>query len=489
MNYISLLFFVFTGILFLLYYVLPKKAQWVLLLIGSLIFYAAASYMALPVLVLETLIVYVLARRMEKAERKTGYVAAIIIILLAFLFVLMYLPAYMRGAWSEGTGLAAKLIAPLGISYFTLMIMSYGIDVYREKIPAERNFARLLLFALFFPSITQGPLNRYGDLAPQFRKEYAFDRQQIFEGLSRFAFGVFKKMVVANRVAVFIDAVNANKSVAGVFILLYILLYMLQLYADFSGCTDIVVGISMMFGIRIPENFRHPFYSRSLAEFWRRWHMTLGAWLQEYLYYPLTMCPAAKKYIKNGPGRKKNRIRLVSCLASFVLWMVMAVWHGPGIGFVFLGLQYAFFFILTYLLSPVSKRFASAHPKLEANGLWKFWQRVRTCFMIWPFFLIVSTPAQLKDLVVRIVTKFHGERLFNGGLFRFDLDAVQWILLLLGFLTILIVSFLEERKGKRITELVAEQKLPVRILIYWYAVIMILLSLSIQNTEFIYAKF
>ena len=167
----------------------------------------------------------------------------------------------------------------------------------------------------------------------------------------------------------------------------------------------------------------------------------------------------------------------------------MAVWHGPQIGFVFLGIQYAFVFIVTFLLGPVSKRFATKHPKLEENGFWKFFQRARTAVLIWPFFLFVPTSEGIRTSVQQIFTKFHAERLFNGGLLKFDLDVIQWILLLIGFLTMLIVSNIEVRKGKKIIDLVLAQKLPVRILIYWFALIMILLSLSIQNTEFIYAQF
>lgn len=487
MNYISLLFFVFLGILFLFYYVLPKRMQWPLLLIGSLVFYAFASYLALPVLVLEILVTYVLARRMEKSRRKKGFMAAILLMHLLMLLLLMYVPAWIPGFLGEGV--FSKLIAPLGISYFTLIMIGYGIDVYREEIPAEKNFAKLVLFGLFFPSITQGPLNRYPDLSAQFAKEHAFDSKKIFHGLVRFGFGAFKKMVVANRVAAYIAAVHANEKAAGVFVLLGILLFFLQLYADFSGCMDIVLGVSEMFGIELPENFRQPFFSRSVAEFWRRWHITLGNWLQNYLYYPVSMCPAAKKFIKNGPGKKKSRIRIVSCVSFFLLWMCMAVWHGPQIGFVFLGVQYAIVFIVTFLLGPVSKRFAAKHPKLEANGFWKFFQRVRTVALIWPVFLFAPTMEELHSSLRQIVTKFQPEKLFQGGLFRFDLDPVQWILLLIGFLTILIVSNIEVRKDAKIIDLVLAQKLPVRILIYWFALIMILLSLSIQNTEFIYAQY
>ena len=157
--------------------------------------------------------------------------------------------------------------------------------------------------------------------------------------------------------------------------------------------------------------------------------------------------------------------------------------------FVFMGLQYAAAFIVTYLLEPVSRKFAKEHPKLEENPFWRFFQKVRTIFLLWPVFLHVASPAQLGSFVSRIFTKFHAEKLFDGGLFKFDLDGLLWVLLLIGFVTLLIVSNIEEKKKESISEIVLRQKLPVRILIYWFVVIMILLSLSIQNTEFIYAQY
>ena len=488
MNYISLLFFVLLALVVLFYYVLPKKAQWIVLLCGSLIFYAYASYAALPVLILETLAVFFLVKAMEKSSRKKGFAFSAIALLVLVLFVLMYVPALWKTSLFSG-GLAAKLIAPLGISYYTLMMISYVVDAYRETISAERNFAKLLLFALYFPSITQGPMNRYGDLVPQFVKAHSFDSRRAFTGLMRFAYGAFKKLVVANRVAAFISAVNSNEKAAGVFVFMDLVLFMLQLYSDFSGCADMAIGMSRILGIDLPENFHHPYLSRSVSEYWRRWHLTLGSWLKDYIYYPLTMSPLAKKIIKSGKGSKKMRIKLVSSIAFFILWMVMGIWHGTGIMFVFMGLQYAAAFIATYLLEPVSKKFVKNHPKLEANGLWRFWQKVRTIFLLWPVFLNVATPKQFGSFVTRIFTKFQPEKLFDGGLFKFDLSPLQWVLLLIGFLTILIVSNIEERKGEQIFEIVLRQKLWIRILIYWFVVIMILLSLSVQNTEFIYAQY
>lgn len=489
MNYLSILFFILLALVVLFYYVLPKKAQWIVLLAGSLIFYAYASYLALPVLALETLVVFLLAKGIEKGSGKKAKAAAGILLLILCLALLMYVPALSTASLFSGGGIITKLIAPLGISYYTLMMISYLVDVYRGNVKAESNYAKLLLFALYFPSITQGPMNRYGDLAPQFIKEHSYSSKEAFEGLLRFGYGAFKKLVVANRVAVFINAVNSNEKAAGVFVLMDLILFMLQLYSDFSGCADMAIGMSKILGIRLPENFNHPYFSRSIQEYWRRWHLTLGSWLKDYIYYPLTMSPLAKKYIKNGKGSRKAKVKAVSCVAFFILWLVMGIWHGPGIMFVFMGLQYAVVFVAAYLLEPVSKRFAKKHPKLETNGLWRFWQKIRTIFLLWPIFLNVASPAKLGNYVKRIFTDFGAEKLFNGGLIRFDLTLLQWILLLIGFITMLVVSNIEEKKDEKIAAIVMRQKPLIRFLIYWFAVIMILLSLSIQNTEFIYAQY
>ncbi len=489
MSYLSLAFFILLGLVMLLYYVLPKKAQWIILLAGSLCFYLFASYAALPVLILETLAIFFLAQAMEKSSWKKGYAAGMIILLIVVLGILMYVPGITGSLFGKTGGIVGKLIAPLGISYYTLMMISYVVDLYRENIKAETNFARLLLFALFFPAITQGPINRYAPLSVQFKTEHFFDRKEVFAGLVRFGYGAFKKMVIANRLAVFLNAVSSNEKAAGIFVLMDLILFMLQLYSDFSGCADMAIGMSRMLGIGLPENFRHPYFSRSVSEYWRRWHLTLGSWLKDYIYYPITMSPAAKRYIKNGKKNRKARIKFTACIAFFVLWLVMGIWHGPGIMFVFMGLQYAAAFIVTYLLEPVSKRFVKNHPRLEANPFWRFFQKVRTIFLLWPIFLNVTSPAQLGSFVSRIFTKFQAEKLFDGGLFKFDLDGLQWVLLLIGFVTVLVVSNIEEKKGESIVEIVLRQKLPVRIVIYWFAVIMILLSLSIQNTEFIYAQY
>lgn len=488
MSYVSFIFFIFFAVLFALYYLCPQRAQRFILLAGSLLFYAYAAWPALIVLVVETLITFFLAKAIEKSAQKKLITAIAVILNLAVLILLMYIPAMSEG-FLRGNGIIEKIIAPLGISYYTLMMTGYAVDVYREECRAETDITKLMLFAFYFPSIVQGPINRYKDLGPQLCAAHAFIKDEVLKGLIRFGYGMFKKMVVANAIAAFSDGIAARENTAGVFVLLNILLFFLRLYADFSGCVDMSIGMSQMLGIKLPENFRHPFASRSVDEFWRRWHITLGKWLRDYVYYPLIMSSAAKKFVKGSKKNKKQRTKLVACVAFFILFFLMGVWHGAGIMYALIGLWYAVLFVVTFLLAPVSKRFAEAHPVLEENIFWKAWQKVRTALLIWPVLLIVDTPQKFREYTSRIFTDFHAERLFNGGLFRFDLNAFQWIILLIGFITMIVVSKIEARKDKGIADIVYGQRFGVRIIIYWYVIIMILLALSVQNSEFIYAKY
>ena len=491
MNLLSLIFFVFAAVTFAVYYLVPKKGQWIVLLCASVLFYVYATRLGLVILAAETFLIFFLAKRMEThPEQKKKILAAVCILCAVIVLLLLkYLPE-ITGFSRSGRGLLSDLLLPLGISYYTLMIISYTVD---GQIPAEQNFARLLLFAFYFPSITQGPLNRYGDLSPQFYVAHAFEPKPIFEGLMRFGWGCFKKMVIANRTAALISAIYASNKATGVLILLAMLLSMLQLYSDFSGFADMALGISQMFGITLPENFRQPYFSRSIAEYWRRWHITLGAWLKDYIYFPLSVSGAAKSFIKRGSDRaaRKRRTKLVSCIALMILWIIMGVWHGSGWKFFLMGVYYGVIFIITMLLEPAAVKFGEKHPKTIASPLYKFWQQVRTTLLLWlaPLLFSVKDLGQLGSLLRVVFRKFAFTSLFDGTILKFDLNALQLILLAVGFFTLLITSIIEYNTKKKICGLVLEQRFIIRLLIYWFVIIMILLSLNISNTEFIYAQF
>ncbi len=475
MTFLSLAFVIFFLIIFALYYLLPKKAGWIILLIASLVFYLSIGIAALAAIVIETLIAYFLAK---KATNKKNLILAISLILIALMVGIKLVPF--------------KTISFLGMSYYTLMLVGYMVDANRQMIEPEKNFAKLLLFAGFLPTIIQGPINRYSELMPQLLKEPKFDGQNIFNGLVRFAWGAFKKMVVANRISLFMSSIAIHDKAAGSIVLLNLLLMVPELYADFSGYTDMAIGIGQMLGVNLPENFKQPLFSRSVSEFWRRWHITLSSWLKDYVYYPIVMSKPAKKFLKAASKEKKKaRTKLISCVAMFILWTFMGLWHGTGWKFLILGIYCAAVFVITFLLEPVSKSFGNAHPKLVANPLWKFWGQLRTFLLMWFAFIMIgiSSLSKFGNYVARIFTDFRIQKVFDGGLLKYDLGLPQWILLLIGLASMLIVSIIEYNKKESIVKIIARQKLPIRILVYWFLIVMILFSLSVQNTEFIYAQF
>ena len=279
-------FVLFAALLAGLWYACPPPRRWQLLLGANLLFYAVLCPAALPVLAGSSFLVWWCGRRTAK---KPAFLAGLAAALLP-LALLKYLPAAL--GW-QGT-----LANALGIGYFTLQLVSYLCDVRRGRILPEEKYARLLCYASFFLSITQGPFNRYDALMPQLDRPTVWDTDRVWRGVQRSAWGYFKKLAVADRAAVVVDAVFANPAAFDrTQLLLGGVLFTVQLYADFSGYTDIVLGVGEVLGLHLPENFRQPFFADSVKDIWARWHISLSQWLRDYIYIPLggSRCSKARK--------------------------------------------------------------------------------------------------------------------------------------------------------------------------------------------------
>lgn len=301
-------FVLFAVLLAGLWFACPPPRRWQLLLGANLVFYAVLSWRTLPLLLGCTFLVWWCARR--AAAKKATFCAGLAAALLP-LAALKYLPVVI--GW-QGT-----LVSALGIGYYTLQLVGYLCDVRRGKILPEERYARLLCYATFFLSITQGPFNRYGDLMPQLDAPTKWDAARAWRGAQRSAWGYFKKFAIADSAAVVAETVFANPAAFDrTQILLGVLLYTFQLYADFSGYTDIVLGVGEVLGLRLPENFRQPFFADSVKDLWARWHISLSHWLRDYVYIPL------------GGGRcgkaKKDRNLVLTFLVS-------GLWHGAGLNY------------------------------------------------------------------------------------------------------------------------------------------------------------
>lgn len=326
-------FFVFLPIVFLLYWLLPQKYRWALLLLASYVFYLTWDVRYILFLLASTVISYAAALWMEKCtetSRKKLIFILSVILSLGALLVFKY-AGFFHGTAAAVLGLFSvqlhpytkALLLPVGISFYTFQSLGYLIDVYRGTVKAERHFGYHALFVSFFPQLLSGPIGRAKDLLPQYRTERSFSYAQATDGLKRMAWGFFKKLVVADGLAVYVDRVYGNLPAhQGFAMVLAVFFYAIQIYCDFSGYTDIAIGVAKLFGIDLKENFKLPYFSATIKEFWSRWHISLSTWFRDYVYIPLG-------------GNRVSKPR--HCFNLLVTFLVSGLWHGADWSFVLWG--------------------------------------------------------------------------------------------------------------------------------------------------------
>lgn len=362
---------VYLAVLLPLYFCLPRRAQPIVLLVGSVIFYAFDGWRSLTVLAVlwgwnylagrligrmiahrgETLTVHredgswdkaTRKRYRDRAQRRERAVCGVAVAV--DVAALLLLKAAFLGDWMR----------PLGLTFVALSAVSYLCDVTREQIAPERNAARFALFVFYFPQMWQGPIHRYGELAPQLSAPHAFDGLRMTEGLLRALWGCVKKLVIADTAAIAVGATLAQSELpGGTVTVLLVVLYSLQIYADFTGGMDIALGVSHILGISLYENFDRPFGATSLADYWRRWHRSLGRFFTDYVFYPLSVSRAAQWLAKRG-GKLGARLPLY--LAMTVTWSLTGLWHGVSWNFVVWGLGNGLIILIDRELTPLYAR-------------------------------------------------------------------------------------------------------------------------------------
>lgn len=323
----SLEFLVFLPLVLLLYSVIPAKFRWVLLLLASYYFYMAWRAEYIFLIVFSTLAGYGTALAIQRSEdqrSRKGWLVLCLLLNLGLLAVFKYYGFFNSIAGNILPGL--DLLLPVGISFYTFQILGYTIDVYRGRLLAERHIGRFALFVTFFPQLVAGPIERAGNLLPQMREFANIRFDGLREGLPRIVFGLFKKVVIADRLATLVNTVYAAPELFnGPQLLLATVFFAFQIYLDFSAYSDIAIGVARILGVRLMENFDRPYLSRSLTEFWSRWHISLSTWFRDYLYISL------------GGNRKKPLRVGVNLLVTF---LVSGLWHGASWTFVIWGLYH-----------------------------------------------------------------------------------------------------------------------------------------------------
>ena len=377
-------------------------------------------------------------------------------------------------------------VKPLGLSFFILQSVSYLVDVYRQTVSADGNVLRLGLFLGFFPSIVEGPICRYSDTAQALWDPKPIAYENLCLGLQRITFGLMKKLIIADRLNPIVEELFwGNQGYPGYMSLVAGALYTLQLYADFSGSMDAVCGTAQIFGLTVPENFRRPFFSRSISEFWARWHITLGTWFRDYIFYPVTMSAPLKKLTTAARKKLGNHFGplIAGSIALLCVWFCNGLWHGAAWHYVFFGLYHFVLILLGSAFAPLFQKINGALHLSPENKGFRLFQMLRTTFLVIVGEIIfrANDMAMAGNMLRRIFTDF-------GDPFSKYYSILGWMTTLtdatlcsirdlqivgIGAVILLTVSILQERGGSirsRLSARPAWQRWAV-----WYALLLFIL--------------
>ena len=438
MSITSFAFLGFVLVTLIVFRLFPVKKQWWVLLAASVVFYLSFSIAGIFVMIGTALLTYFAALWVQKykdglsawmkenkktADKETRksvkasyqkkqklIVAGTVAITIGILFMCKYykvLAIDFNNLFNTQLWTAENILLPLGISYYSLQLIGYLVDVNRDIIPAERNPLKVVLYGGFFLSIMQGPFNRYNELMPQIcadeRKKLTYINFKL--AVLKIVGGYIKKLCIADQVGIIANEVFTNYTkYEGLGIVFGVVCFAIQLYTDFSGYMDIIIGIGQLFGINMPENFRQPFFSRNMSEFWKRWHITLGLWLQDYVFYPLLKSSAFKKMGKTITGKfgKEAGRRIPTYIGMFILWTLIGAWHGAGFNYVFgVGILQFLYIFLGEIFTPL---FVKTKKLLHINDkkmYWHIFQSLRTTALMmfaWVFFNSKTFSKALKML-------------------------------------------------------------------------------------------
>lgn len=474
----SIGFAIFLPVVFLLYWLVTNKnlrLQNILLLIASYYFYACWDWRFLFLLMFSTLLDYFTGLKMQGAEnqkRKRFWFWLSVTINLGFLGVFKYYNFFAE-SFAETVshiGLQVnpwtlKVILPVGISFYTFHGLSYVIDIYKGRIRAERNLVDYAVFVSFFPLLVAGPIERATHLLPQIKKRRTFGYTKAVDGLRQILWGLFKKIVIADNCAEFANEIfNHSADQSGSTLALGAILFAFQIYGDFSGYSDIAIGTARLFGIDLLRNFAFPYFSRDIAEFWRRWHISLSSWFKDYLYIPL------------GGSKGGNWMRIRN---TFIIFIVSGFWHGANWTFIVWGALNALFIMPSIIMK-------TNRNNLETVAQGNLLPTVKELFQM----MITFTLAVLAWIFFRAENITHAFS-YISGIFSQSLFSIPTItprLLMLLITIFIIIEWLGREEQYAIAKLGLKWKRPVRYAMY-YAIIITIFWFAGKDQQFIYFQF
>lgn len=532
MLFTSYNFLLFATIVGVLYYLLPKKekTQWVLLLLASYAFYCFSGPKYIIYIVATTISSYLISLKLHRLseiqtaylkehkaeltkEEKKSYKAGIkkkrwhwllscLFLNFGILAVVKYgnftianINGIMHTFGSDRTLSFMKLALPLGISFYTFMTMGYMIDVYREKYEPQKNPFKLALLVSYFPQLVQGPIGKFDEMAETFFTPHRFDKERVASGLQRVLWGYFKKMVVADRIIVAVKEIIGNpESYQGAYVFVGMMFYAFELYCDFTGGIDITIGFSEALGIRLTENFNRPYFSKSIKEYWRRWHISLGVWFTEYIFYPISVCKPMLKFSKFTRAHFGEHMgkRVPVYVATIAVWFVTGIWHGAAWNFIVWGLMNCLFLMLAEEMEPF---YAWFHSKFHVEG--KKWFRnfriIRTVLLmssLRAFDCYRDVPLTFK-MWFSMFHVFNWSELLHGSLMKLGLSMTDYVVLMIALIIIFTVSVIGRYGSvrKRIRQLPFYFRFVI-----WYGLFLLVLlwgayGIGFDASQFIYNQF
>ena len=476
----SIKFVVFAALVVFLYYIVPLKKRWIVLLVSSYIFYFLSSKYLIVFILLSTLSIYLsgiligkqddLLASCEDKEKKKELKVKVkkrkkLILTLGILFnvgillVLKYSNFFITTVNSivKSNIPLVKFLLPLGISYYTLQAISYIADVYRGKYKPSKNIFEVSLFLIYFPIITEGPISRFDELAPQLYNGNKLKYENLINGGGKVLWGFFKKMVIADRCGIYVSSVF-KPGVTGLPILVGVVLYTIQLYAEFSGCIDIVSGLSETMGIKLPVNFERPFFSKSITKFARK-------------------------------NLSKNLAKFVPIAFSlFFVWFLNGFWHGASFKYIFYGLYYYIIMMVALLFKPLTDKLVELLKINTDSKGFKLFQIIRTCIFVFIGMLIFRSTS-VKDAFVTLGSIFTHSTL---RITSFGLTKIDFLVIMGGVVLLFVYGILEE-KGYNVIDKINNSNLALRYLIYFIIVFAIIIfgiyGPGYNASDFIYAQF
>ena len=485
MSYTSWVYYVMVLVLLFMYYILPKRFRWLVLLTGSIAFYtqiindkkqAAIFFMSIAISYIAGITLQKLRNNEHLLTRKAVLFGGITLSALPLL--LEKAGDFVCGSVFHTTKVV--WIIPVGLSFYTLQIVAYLVDIYRGEIDAQFNPLKYGLFITFFPQIIQGPIPRYRQLNKELYEGNDYNPGNFMRGIQLVIWGFFLKYMIADKAAVVVDSVFDNyHAYSGVYIWTAAILYSIQLYTDFLSCTTMSQGVAEMFGIHLVNNFARPYFSTSIKEFWRRWHMSLSLWLRDYIYIPL------------GGNKKGKTFKWLNLIITF---SISGLWHGGSWKFLLWGLIHAFYQIVSEVNHEVSKRFGFLRTNIKEDRLSITLLRMRTFILVmvaWIIFRADSVQASF-EMIRTMITGFNPWVLTDNSLFRLGLNWKEFAVLLISIGVLFCISRLQER-GVVLRDWFSNQNTVVRWTVYLLAIWVIWIcgtyGFGFDEKDFIYGGF